>query len=100
MAEILPCPFCGNVPSFEGDSSEWRDDCRYVQLSLVCCATMTECIGWKKARDLTPAERETALRAALTAAWNKRAETLLPAPTVGTATVMAVLATQYMKDRK
>ena len=73
MTEPLkPCPHCGSFPDFVGDASEWKDDHRYVELSLGCCAMMTEAIGWKRARDMSAAERESDLRQRLTEAWNKR----------------------------
>jgi hypothetical protein len=71
-ATLKPCPFCGGDPYFEGDTGDWKDDCRYVQLSLTCCATMTEGIGWRKARDMTVPARDAELRETLTARWNTR----------------------------
>lgn len=70
--ELKPCPFCGGTPYFEGDTNEWQDGSRYVELSLTCCATMTESIGWRKARDMTIEERSAELRAKLTSNWNTR----------------------------
>jgi Restriction alleviation protein Lar len=69
---LLPCPFCGDEPVITGDTSHWMDDARYVQLSIVCCSTMTETIGWRRARDMTVTERDVELRARLTDSWNKR----------------------------
>jgi len=71
--ELKPCPFCGGQPHFEGDASKWRDESRYVELSLVCCATMNESIGWRRARDMQPQERDQELRDRLATAWNRRA---------------------------
>lgn len=69
---LLPCPFCGGVPSFQGDAADWKDDSRYVELSLGCCAIMTEGIGWRKARDMTVAARTAELESALSKRWNTR----------------------------
>ena len=66
------CPFCGGEPWFEGDAGEWQDDSRYVSMHLVCCVRMTKAIGWKRARDMQPAEREAELKAALVKAWDDR----------------------------
>ncbi len=68
----LPCPFCGEEPHFSGDASEWKDDARYVEMSLGCCATMTEGMGWRKARDMTVAARTAELQSALSKRWNTR----------------------------
>lgn len=73
LTEPLPCPFCGSEPHFEGDVSDWKDDSRYVELTLTCCATMREAIGWRKARDMSVGERYQELRIKLTEVWNRRA---------------------------
>lgn len=70
--KILNCPFCGEKPWFEGDASEWKDESRYVELSLTCCSTMTETIGWMRARDMSISERTKELTQRLTERWNKR----------------------------
>lgn len=69
---LLPCPFCGQSPQFEGDPGEWKDDSRYVELSIACCVTMTETIGWRRAREMSVKERDAVLRGQLTARWNAR----------------------------
>jgi hypothetical protein len=69
---LLPCPFCGGEPYFEGNAADWKDDNRYVELSLRCCAVMTEAIGWRRARDMTVNARTAELQAKLTKAWNNR----------------------------
>jgi hypothetical protein len=69
----LPCPFCGGTPDFEGNAADWKDESRYVELSITCCATMTEAIGWRRARDMTVEARTAELQAKLTEAWNRRA---------------------------
>jgi len=66
------CPFCGEEPSFSGDVSVWHDLSRYVELSLECCAVMTERIGWPRARDMTIEERDVELRERLVAKWDRR----------------------------
>jgi Lar family restriction alleviation protein len=71
--ELLPCPFCGDTPVFEGDGENWQDERRYVQMKLVCCTSMSKAIGWNRARDMTPKAREAELRAKLTEQWNRRA---------------------------
>lgn len=74
MAEHLqPCPFCGDEPWFEGDASAWKDDSRYVEMSLGCCARITDTIGWRLARDMTHEARTERLKAKLSEAWNRRA---------------------------
>ena len=67
------CPFCGNEPSFSGDASEWKDESRYVELSLGCCVSMTEQIGWRRARDMTHEAKTAELRSRLQLRWNTRA---------------------------
>jgi hypothetical protein len=69
---ILPCPFCGNEPWFEGDAADWEDDARYVQLELRCCTTMTETIGWQQARRMTVEARTIELKNKLASQWNRR----------------------------
>lgn len=66
------CPFCGNEPSFSGNASEWKDDYRYVELSLGCCVLMTEQIGWRQAREMTHEAKTTELRNRLQLRWNTR----------------------------
>jgi len=70
QAELLPCPFCGNKPNLT--DWEWKDDSRYVEASLVCCVTMSEAIGWRKARDMTDSAKAEELRSKLVEAWNRR----------------------------
>jgi hypothetical protein len=70
--EFKDCPFCGGKPYFDGCVDDRRDEGRYVQLSLVCCVTMTEAIGWKKAISMTTKEKETTLREKLISQWNTR----------------------------
>jgi len=70
--ELKPCPFCGDTPSFTGDAGKWRDESRYVELSIECCVTMTEAIGWRKARDMTVNERTEELQTKLSERWNNR----------------------------
>lgn len=70
--ELLPCPFCGCIPHYEGDAAEWKDESRYVDLSLECCATMTEAIGWHRARDMSVEMRTAELRGRLAKRWNTR----------------------------
>jgi len=69
---LIPCPFCAEQPWFAGDTSEWHDEGRYVQLSIRCCIRMTEAIGWKVARDMTVEARTAQLQASLTKRWNTR----------------------------
>ena len=66
------CPFCGNEPSFSGNASEWKDDYRYVELSLGCCVSMTEQIGWRRAREMTNEAKTEELRSRLQLRWNTR----------------------------
>lgn len=72
------CPFCGNEPSFSGDASEWKDESRYVELSLGCCVSMTEQIGWRRARDMTHEAKTAELRSRLQLRWNTRAALAQP----------------------
>jgi len=74
MTNLQPCPFCGNQPNFGGDAADWKDDNRYVQLSLGCCVQMNETIGWRKARDMTLEARTAELKARLIERWNTREE--------------------------
>ena len=73
MTTPLPCPFCGEEPHFEGDPNYWGDEGYYVEMSLTCCSTMNEAIGWKRGREMTSAARAAELKAKLTEAWDKRA---------------------------
>jgi hypothetical protein len=70
---VEACPFCGNEPSFSGNASEWKDESRYVELSLGCCVSMTEQIGWRRARDMTHEAKTAELRSRLRSKWNTRA---------------------------
>ena len=70
--QLLPCPFCGGTPHFDGNAADWQDESRYVELSLKCCATMTEAIGWRRARDMTVEARTAELQTKLTDCWNTR----------------------------
>lgn len=70
--ELLSCPFCGGAPYFEGDAADWKDESRYVELSLTCCATMTEALGWRRARDMTVEARTAELTDKLATRWNTR----------------------------
>jgi len=72
------CPFCGNTPSFSGDVTEWKDDARYVELSLGCCVSMTEAIGWRRAGAMTPEARTAELRSRLHSRWNTRVSQAQP----------------------
>jgi len=69
---LQPCPFCGDEPWFEGDASVWKDDRRYVEMSLGCCARITDMLGWKLARDMTHEARTERLKVKLSDAWNRR----------------------------
>ena len=71
---FTPCPFCGEQPWFAGDTAEWKDEGRYVELSLRCCVRMSEAIGWRLGRDMTVEERTAQLKASLTKRWNTRAQ--------------------------
>jgi len=66
------CPFCGNKPYFT--DVEWKDDSRYIQLSLECCVSMSEAIGWYKAKDMTISDITSELKNRLSLRWNTRAE--------------------------
>lgn len=68
--ELLPCPFCGGTPSYK--RAEWKDDSRYVQAELNCCVTMTDGIGWRRARDMTEKQQNEMLLKDLSETWNKR----------------------------
>lgn len=72
MSNILPCPFCGGQPWFSGDAARWKDENRYVELNLECCAIMNQTIGWQRAREMTVAERTNELKIRLIEIWNKR----------------------------
>ncbi len=67
------CPFCGDEPSFSGSASDWKDESRYVELSLGCCVSMTEQIGWRRARDMTHEAKTAELQNRLRLKWNTRA---------------------------
>ena len=67
------CPFCGNEPRFSGNASIWQDEARYVELSLGCCVSMTEQIGWRRARDMTHEAKTAELQNRLRLKWNARA---------------------------
>lgn len=73
IASIKPCPFCLGDPHFNGDGDNWQDESRYVEMSLVCCVTMPQAIGWLRAREMTKKQREDELKKRLTDAWNHRA---------------------------
>lgn len=71
-SEIEGCPWCGELPWFEGNGDNWQDDRRYVQMQLVCCARMSTGIGWDRAREMSPQEREDLMKKNLIAQWNSR----------------------------
>ena len=58
---------------FSGDASEWRDESRYVELSLGCCVSMTEQIGWRRAQYMTHEAKTAELCSRLRSKWNTRA---------------------------
>jgi hypothetical protein len=70
--DLKPCPFCGNVPWFEGSGEDWKDNHRYIQMHLVCCISMSSAIGWQKARDMVPEARTKEMKDILTQKWNTR----------------------------
>lgn len=72
---LLPCPFCGSEPSFQGDGSSWVDERRYVSMQLGCCVSMSADVGWGRAHKMTPQQIEAELRERLTAQWNQRSQT-------------------------
>jgi Zn finger protein HypA/HybF involved in hydrogenase expression len=72
-APLKPCPFCGNEPSFQGNPADWKDESRYVELSLGCCVVMSEQIGWRRAREMTVEARTVELEGRLRLKWNTRA---------------------------
>lgn len=71
---LLPCPFCGGEPTFEGNGECWKDEYSYVEMSLECCISMTAQMGQSQARGLTPQAIEAQLREKLTRCWNARSE--------------------------
>lgn len=73
QAALEACPFCGDEPSFSGNASDWKDESRYVELSLGCCVSMTEQIGWRRARDMTHEAKTAELQNRLRLKWNTRA---------------------------
>lgn len=82
----LPCPFCGHEPSFEGNGSCWKDENRYVEMSLQChnCDTVQSAqVGWARAQKMTPEEIEAVLRDTLIAKWNRREQPEVEEPLVG-----------------
>lgn len=72
QVQLKGCAHCGSTPVYEGDPADWHDDSRYVQLSLVCCVTMVETIGWRQARDMSVNERRALMESRLAARWNTR----------------------------
>lgn len=68
--ELKPCPFCGDHPSVEYNG--WQDENRYVEMQLKCCVTMSDSIGWWKARDMQEAQRREELWKSLAEKWNTR----------------------------
>lgn len=70
--DLIGCPFCGDIPYFTGDGDNWQDENRYVEMGLSCCISMTESIGWRKARDMTTKERQDQLSQRLLERWNER----------------------------
>lgn len=70
---LKPCPFCGAQPVFT--EAEWMEDGRYVGMTLECCVSMHEGVGWMMARAMTPVQRKTRLEERLAAKWNDRVPT-------------------------
>ena len=70
--QLKPCPFCGEEPWFEGDGDNWQDDCRYVEMEVVCCVRMSAALRWNNARNKTIQEREQELKEELLQMWNTR----------------------------
>ncbi|WP_043004925.1 hypothetical protein [Comamonas testosteroni] len=68
--DLLPCPFCNGQPSFS--AAEWKDENRYVGMSLECCATISKGIGWRMARDMTADQHTVELQRKLAESWNNR----------------------------
>ena len=76
IKRIKTCPFCGYLPHFTGDGDNWKDDGRYVEMSITCCATMTKALGWRfvKENKMQVKDIEDYLEARLIEDWNKREE--------------------------
>lgn len=70
-AALLPCPFCSDTPTYS-DVQE-KDDRRYMQMSLMCCISMSESIGYGQFKNMSDVAIESELKNALLTAWNTRA---------------------------
>lgn len=71
--QLLPCPFCGDLPTF----TDWvhKDDRRYVAMELECCVTMKSSISWPDYAKMPDALIDEQLKADLTKDWNTRVDT-------------------------
>lgn len=70
MSELKPCPHCGGQPYFS--EVEEKDDRRYMQIELTCCATYTQAIGWGKYKSMSESEIKNYLTEGVTEQWNNR----------------------------
>lgn len=71
MSELRECPFCGCQPTFS--EVEEKDDRRYMEMRLECCATMRSTICYSSFKSMTDAAIESELRHDLVNDWNRRA---------------------------
>jgi hypothetical protein len=69
--KLSKCPFCGDVPSFS--SSEFKDDNRYVEMTLECCIRMSASIPYGQFKSMTSEQIDLDLRNELVAKWEDRA---------------------------
>lgn len=76
---LLPCPFCGEVPSFT--TPEKKDERRYVEMKLECCSIkMAAALGWNQYKELSDTQITTRLHDELLQNWNKRSSFPAPQP--------------------
>lgn len=79
--DLEPCPFCGGDCAYVDGEYEWKDDNRYIELTLETSCdidlTLRATVNYMQAKGMTKEEKQRVLVDQLSEQWNTR-----PAPAV------------------